>query len=180
MVYLQRWHGWCHIKLQPSRRKSCVHHTTMLHVTSCKATALGACVFSCNMPPALLANDRDLAGATAVTRGWNGYRNKSQPRKLTLEKKILPPLLPGHEPETFRSRVRRSNHWAIPAPDLPSFSLCVVKCAWPPLPFFSFCALWNRYVTSDVVVLCERFAELGLPFLAGRFFALVAILLLRI
>ena len=28
----------------------------------------------------------------AVTRGWNGYRNKSQHRKLTLEKKILPPL----------------------------------------------------------------------------------------
>ena len=35
---LQRWHGWCHMKLQPSRRKSCVHHTTMHHVTSCKAT----------------------------------------------------------------------------------------------------------------------------------------------
>ena len=38
VVYLQRWHGWCHMKLQPSRRKSCIHHTTMLHVTSCKAT----------------------------------------------------------------------------------------------------------------------------------------------
>ena len=38
VVYLQRWHGWCHMKLQPSRRKFCVHHTTMHHVTSCKAT----------------------------------------------------------------------------------------------------------------------------------------------
>ena len=38
VVYLQRWHGWCHMKLQPSPRKSCVHHTTMLHVSSCKAT----------------------------------------------------------------------------------------------------------------------------------------------
>ena len=37
-------------------------------------------------------NDRDLLRATAVTRGWNGYRNKSQHRKLTLERKILPPL----------------------------------------------------------------------------------------
>jgi len=37
-------------------------------------------------------NDLDLLRATAVTRGWNGYRNKSQHRKLTLEKKILPPL----------------------------------------------------------------------------------------
>ena len=61
-------------------------------------------------------NDRDLLRATAVTRGWNGYRNKSQHRKSTLEKKILPPLQQGFEPVTFRSRVWRSNHWAIPAP----------------------------------------------------------------
>ena len=33
-------------------------------------------------------NDRDLLRATAVTRGWNGYRNKSQHRKSTLEKKM--------------------------------------------------------------------------------------------
>ena len=46
-------------------------------------------------------NDRDLLRATAVTRGWNGYRNKSQHRKSTLEKKILPPLQQGFEPTTF-------------------------------------------------------------------------------
>ena len=61
-------------------------------------------------------NDRGPLRATAITRGWNGYRNKSQHRKLTLEKKILPPLQQGFEPTTFRSRVRCSNHWAIPAP----------------------------------------------------------------
>ena len=49
-------------------------------------------------------NDQDLLRATAVTRGWNGYRNKSQHRKLTLEKKILLQLLLGLEPGTFRSR----------------------------------------------------------------------------
>ena len=38
-------------------------------------------------------NDRDLLRATAVTPGWNGYRNKSQHRKLTLEKIILRLLL---------------------------------------------------------------------------------------
>ena len=54
--------------------------------------------------------------ATAVTRGWNGYRNKSQHRKSTLEKKILPPFQQGFEPAAFQSRVRCSNHWAIPAP----------------------------------------------------------------
>ena len=55
-------------------------------------------------------NDRDLLRATAVAREWNGYRNKSQHRKSTLEKKILLPLLQGFEPATFQSRVRRSNH----------------------------------------------------------------------
>ena len=88
MVYVQRWHGWCHIKLQPSRRKFCVHHTTMLHVTSCKATAV-----ACHLR--FWQNDPNLLRATAVTRRWNGYRNKSQHRKSTLEKKILPPLLRG-------------------------------------------------------------------------------------
>ena len=62
-------------------------------------------------------NDRDFLRATVVTRGWNGYRNKSQHRKSTLEKKILPPFQQGFEPATFQSRVRRSNHWAIPAPN---------------------------------------------------------------
>ena len=61
-------------------------------------------------------NDRDFLRATVVTRGWNGYRNKSQHRKSTLEKKILPPFQQGFEPATFQSRVRCSNHWTIPAP----------------------------------------------------------------
>ena len=56
-------------------------------------------------------NDRGLLRATAVTRGWNGYRNKSQHRKLTTEKKIIPPFQQGFEPATFRSRVRSSNHY---------------------------------------------------------------------
>ena len=38
-------------------------------------------------------NERVLLYATAVTRGWNRYRNKSQQRKLALEKKFLLPLL---------------------------------------------------------------------------------------
>ena len=43
--------------------------------------------------------------------------NKSQHTKLTLEKKILPPLLPGSELATFRPRVRRSNQQSIPSTD---------------------------------------------------------------
>ena len=65
-------------------------------------------------------NDRDLLRATAVTQGWNGYQNKSQHRKLTLEKKILPPFLWGFKAVIFQSWVWRSNHWAIPAPNTPN------------------------------------------------------------
>ena len=46
-------------------------------------------------------NDWDLLHATAVTQGWNGYRNKSQHRKSTLEKKILPPLRRDSNPRPF-------------------------------------------------------------------------------
>ena len=53
-------------------------------------------------------NDRDFLRATVVTRGWSGYRNKSQHRKSTLEKKILPPFQQGFEPATFQSRADAS------------------------------------------------------------------------
>ena len=60
--------------------------TMLLHA---KPHTQGACVFSCNLPPALLAEwPGFFLRATAVTRGWNGYRNKSQHRKSTLEKKF--------------------------------------------------------------------------------------------
>ena len=61
-------------------------------------------------------NDRDLLLATVVTRGWNGYRNKSQHRKSTLEKKILPPFQQGFEPATFQSRVRTLTTELSPPP----------------------------------------------------------------
>ena len=48
--------------------------------------------------PRFWQNDQDLLRATAVLWGWNGYWDKSQHKKLTTEKKILPPLLPGLDP----------------------------------------------------------------------------------
>ena len=75
-------------------------------------------------------NDRDFLRATVVTQGWNGYRNKSQHRKSTLEKKILPPFQQGFEPATFQSRVRRSNHWAIPAPVKVWEQDCLLYLQW--------------------------------------------------
>ena len=40
----------------------------------------GLCVFSCSLPPALhfRHTDRGLLCAAAITRGWNGYRHKSE------------------------------------------------------------------------------------------------------
>ena len=48
--------------------------------------------------------------------GMERTPNRNPHTKLTLEKKILLPLLPGFELATFRSRVRRSYQQAVPAP----------------------------------------------------------------
>ena len=87
-------------------------------------------------------NDLDLLRATVVTRGWNRYQNKSQHRKLTLEKKILPPLLQGFEPATFQSWVWRSNHCAIPAL-IAVLSLCDATPGWAEV-ITAGCQIWDR------------------------------------
>ena len=79
------------------------------HVMQSHIRKVYACL-AVTCPVHFWQNDRDLLRATAVIRGWNGYRNKSQHRKSTLEKKILPPFQQGFEPATFQSRVRCSNH----------------------------------------------------------------------
>ena len=132
VVYLQRWHGWCHKNLLPesqSRRVLCTpYNHAPCHFMQSHIRKVYACLaVTCHL--CFWQDDRGLLRATVVTRGWNGYRNKSQHRKLTLEKKILPPPQQGFEPATFRSRVRSSNHWAIPAP---WFSLLMSVHSTPP------------------------------------------------
>ena len=87
-------HGWCHMKMLPSRRKFSVHHTIMhqfIVPLYLKPHTYDACVFSCNLPPATCTFGRmDLLRATAVIRGWNGYRNKSQHRRFGHESVALP------------------------------------------------------------------------------------------
>ena len=131
-MYLQCWHGWCYMKLLPSRHKFCVHHTTMSLMQSHILKVCACLAVTCHLH--FGQNDRDLLRATAVTWGWNGYWNKSQRRKLTLEKKILPPLLQGFEPLTFQSWVRRSNHWAIPPPN-------TAQCTCAAYIIFDHCSL---------------------------------------
>ena len=61
------------------------------------------CVFRCNLPHVLLA---ELSGSFTCHCGNTGVEqtpNESQHKKLTLEKKILPSLLPGFELASFRS-----------------------------------------------------------------------------
>ena len=50
-------HGWCHVKLLPSQCTFCAHHTAMHQFTVLfEATYyIYICVFSCNLPPVLLA-----------------------------------------------------------------------------------------------------------------------------
>ena len=70
----------CRSSVDSGHTKFCVHHTTMHHVTSCKATyrrKVYACLaVTCHLH--FWQNDRDLLRATAVTRGWNGYHSKKQ------------------------------------------------------------------------------------------------------
>ena len=78
--------------IQPSTM-SC--HFMQSHIRRVHAYLAGTCCLH------FWQIDWDLLHATGVTRGWNRYQNKSRHRKLTLEKKILPPLLRRFEPATF-------------------------------------------------------------------------------
>ena len=72
-------------------------------------------MFRCNLPSALLAECPGYFTCYCGNTGMERTPNKSQHRKLPLEKKILPPLLPGFELAIFRLRVRRSNQLSYPA-----------------------------------------------------------------
>ena len=61
-------------------------------------------------------NDQHPLCAIALARRWNVYWSNSQHRKLTLEKKILLPLLPGLKPHDLSITNLLLNQWAIPAP----------------------------------------------------------------
>ena len=81
------------MKLLPSRRLLCTpynhapcHFISLCKTTYCKVRAY--LVVTCYQH--FWQNDRGLLRTTAVTRGWNGYRNKSQDKRLTLEKKKSP------------------------------------------------------------------------------------------
>ena len=112
-------HGWRQVKLMPSWRTFSVHRKIM-HLLSFIGRGIRkvhVCLaVTCHLH--FRQNDRDLLRDTAVTRGWNGYRNESQHRKLAMENNTLSPLLPGlkRQPSTFRLRGRRSTTELSPLP----------------------------------------------------------------
>ena len=114
-------HGWCHVNccrlgansvytIQPCSRLQ--RHFIQSHI-------LGACAFRCNLPPALLT---EWSGSFTC---YCGNTRVERIPKILLEsaQKVDPGEEISHHscgnsnPGTFRSRVRRSNHWAIPALD---------------------------------------------------------------
>ena len=70
VVYLQRWHGWCHMKLLPSRRVLCTpYNHAPCHFMRSQIRKVHACLsVTCHLH--FWQNGRDLLRATAVT--WGG------------------------------------------------------------------------------------------------------------
>ena len=96
---------------------------------------IDVCVFRCNLPPALLTEWPGSFTCHCGNTGMERTPNKSQHTKLILEKKILPPLLPGFELATFWSRVRCTYQQAIPTHHfffffLVLFHVTSLTCLW--------------------------------------------------
>ena len=98
-------YNWYHMMLLPSRRTFCARHTTMHQFTASLHAKPHSRVLVCltvTFQQHFWQNDLDcLRACYCGNTGWNGYRNKSQQRKLTPERKILPPLLPNSNPRPF-------------------------------------------------------------------------------
>ena len=95
-------------------------------------------------------NDRDLLRATAITRGWNGYRSNSLHRKLTLEKKSgaltteLSPL-PFWQGQVSELTVPR---WASPRPFLTDWKW-EWRCPWHSTSFHCY-FLYTHFFFSTI------------------------------
>ena len=120
-MYLQRWHGWCRMKLLPSRRKFCVHHSTMhvpCHFMQSRIRKVHACL-AVTRHLHFWQNDRDLFTCYCGNTGGGGTDTEI---RVSTEnwpwRRFSRRSCRRFEPATFQSRVRRSNHWAS-RPSLP-------------------------------------------------------------
>ena len=113
-------------------------------------TSLGQGCMHVQVPPALLADWLGSFTCHCSNTGVEKTLNKSQHTKLTLEKWILLPLLPGLKLATSWSQVWQSYHWAMLALKKWQFwgshdiYITLSTICWPaatcslfqPLPFF--------------------------------------------
>ena len=65
-------------------------------------------------------NDRDLLRATAVTRGWNGYRNKNQHKKVDPGEETSPAAPAGTR--TWDLSITSPTLWPLSYPRSPVFT----------------------------------------------------------
>ena len=74
-MYLQCWHGWCHMKLLPSWYILCTpNNHAPFHFMQSYIHKVHVCLaVTCH--PHFWQNDWDLLHATAITQGWNGNWN---------------------------------------------------------------------------------------------------------
>ena len=109
--------------VQPCSDAPCHCHFMQSHI--CKMHACLA--VTCHLH--FWQNDQDLLHTAVVTQGWNGYRNKSWHRKLTLEKKILLLFLQGFEPMTYTHESGALTTELSPLP-ISRLRVCVVFVLW--------------------------------------------------
>ena len=107
VVYLQRWHGWCHMKLLPSRRVVCTpYNHAPCHFMQSHIRKVYACLaVTCHLH--FWQNDRGLLRVTAVTRGWNGYRIRVSTESWPWRRKF-----------SRRSAVIRTRDFSVKSPAL--------------------------------------------------------------
>ena len=74
------------------------------------------CMFNCNLQPSLFTEWPGSLMCDCSNTGVEQTKNKSQHRKLTVERKVFPLLLPWIEPVLFWSRVWYSDNSAVLTP----------------------------------------------------------------
>ena len=94
----------CHLSISVYTILLCtiLQHFMQSHIVECMGVSLktATCTFD-SMTGIFFSLFFLFLPATAVTSVWHEYQNKSQHRKLTMEKNNFPPLLRGLEPRPF-------------------------------------------------------------------------------
>ena len=99
-------------------------------------------------------NDRDLLPATAVTRGWNGYRNKSQHRNSKVSRDSKPRPF-NHESGALTTELSRSHRQT----DVQSTCLIIVPItACSSLAGYTWGKTYNGLIKTKLVIktLCAQ------------------------